>query len=265
MPLCDPWTDPDDAVGVCSACDDASFTDDQWETSILLASGILYELSGRKWPGICVDTIRPRGRIPEAGPPPSSMLPTAEGNGGNGGNGGCGCSGRSSETVILPNGPIIDVTEVTVDGVVLAASAYRVDDGRVLRRVDGRTFPCCQNLNDDTTATGTFEVVYEWGAAPPADAAVMAGLYACELVQAIFGTDDDCARCRLPRNAQTVSRQGVGIVLADPTALANEGLTGLPEIDAWLRAVNPDRRRVRALISYPGKPRAHRQSDLGGS
>jgi hypothetical protein len=63
---------------------------------------------------------------------------------------------------------------------------------------------------------------------------VFVGLLAKEFMNACSG-----GKCRLPRRVRSVSRQGVTMDMVDPTSIYAEGLTGLPEIDTWLKAVNP--------------------------
>jgi hypothetical protein len=45
--------------------------------------------------------------------------------------------------------------------------------------------------------------------------------------------------CRLPARTRDITRQGIAVTLTDPTDLTTGGLTGIPAVDAWLRAVNP--------------------------
>lgn len=67
------------------------------------------------------------------------------------------CSCTTLPVVILP-GPVGAVTEVTVDGVVLDPTAYRVDNGNELVRTDGGTWPACQDMVGPTS-TGYAPVV----------------------------------------------------------------------------------------------------------
>ena len=63
--------------------------------------------------------------------------------------GGCSgpsdCSCSSLSEVILP-GPVGGIESITVDGAVIPADAYRVDNGDRLVRLDGGTWPVCQDM-----------------------------------------------------------------------------------------------------------------------
>ena len=45
--------------------------------------------------------------------------------------------------------------------------------------------------------------------------------------------------CRLPERTKTVTRDGVTYDMFDPGEWLDQGLTGLRDVDTWLRAVNP--------------------------
>jgi hypothetical protein len=46
-------------------------------------------------------------------------------------------------------------------------------------------------------------------------------------------------------------RQGVEISLPDPTELLDSGLTGVADVDLWIRAVNPSRKTHRPRVWSP--------------
>lgn len=249
--LCDDWCDPIDVTDdtACEPCADETLTDTAVDVAITLASRVLYELSGRKYPGVCSQTIRPACACQHDPGPPSRRLGNRYPR---------GCRVPQIE---LNNTPVVDITQVTVDGTVLAESAYRVDNKRWLVRVDGDAWPCSQDFTLDPTEVGTWEVVYEWGAPIPEHVRQIAAVYACELAKGMCGSQS----CRLPANIQSLTRQNTQVAFLDPSVLANEGLTGVPEVDVWLRAENPQRRRGRMLAAYPAMPQHRRTSDLGGS
>ncbi len=123
------------------------------------------------------------------------------------------------------------VTEVILNGVTLDPAEYRVKDRAWLVRCDGG-WPCWQSACDDT-----FTVTYEYGATLPAGAEEMAARYVCELARACI---PGC-ECRLPKRAQTIVQEGIttAVLLGDPLAILEAGLTGLEEVDAWISALNP--------------------------
>jgi hypothetical protein len=148
-------------------------------------------------------------------------------------------------------GPVHEVTQVRVDGAVMPPATYRLD-GVWLIRDDGGGWPGCQDLNQAPDQVGTFEVRYRRGRPVPSEAAAAAGVYACEIAKAC--TSD--RTCRLPQRVTSIARQGVDVEFLDPTTLANKGLTGIPEVDAWLRAVNPDRLPEPARVWSPDTTQA---------
>lgn len=150
---------------------------------------------------------------------------------------GCGprCSWQSPRVVHLASRvglPIQEVTEVVIDGVVLDSSEYRLE-GDLLYRVGGE-WPV-QDLTLPLDEEGTWSVTYTRGIPPPLGTAKLVGLLAAEFLAACNG-----GKCRLPRRVRSVTRQGVSYDMADPTDVLASGKTGIPEVDLWLAAVNPN-------------------------
>ncbi|WP_345410326.1 hypothetical protein [Nonomuraea salmonea] len=157
---------------------------------------------------------------------------------------GCGtcvtaCSCGPMCEIVLP-GPVDSIVRVMQDGVELPADAYRVDGHRTLVRTDGECWPDCQDLSAPPTEPGTLAVTYRQGVPVPPGGIAAASSYACELVKAVC-PGQGMGACRLPARVQTISREGVTMSFVDPMDHLERGLTGLPEVDAWVRAVNPDR------------------------
>jgi hypothetical protein len=144
---------------------------------------------------------------------------------------------REVEAIDLP-GPVGAVTEVVVDGVVLDALAYRVEDGRYLVRLDSHPWPESSGDNFRVTYLNSYPVD-EMGAHA-------AGIMANEWLKAITRSKD---KCRLPSNATNVARQGITIEVA--TGMFPEGVTGMPEIDAYLMLFNPFGLRVMPRVYSP--------------
>lgn len=141
----------------------------------LLASLTAYQI------GVCPVTIRPcSARCAPAGSIPYAI--TGRGSGAALGVGrigmlnpyisggrwynacGCGprdCSCESLPTVLLP-GPVGGIVSVSLDGVTLPSSAYRVYDGNQLVRTDGQDWPACQDMSVGEGVTGysSFEGAY---------------------------------------------------------------------------------------------------------
>lgn len=153
------------------------------------------------------------------------------------------CSCTASHEIRLP-GPIADITEVVVDGVVLDPSNYRVDNRTILVRLDGQAWPV-QDLDVDS-GTGYFAVTYGIGTVVPAPLSVAAGTLAIEFAKACQGAD-----CRLPARATNISRSGVQITLQNVDDLLVNGYTGINEVDSVIRALNPGRLTHRMRVYTP--------------
>ena len=156
--------------------------------------------------------------------------------------------------VLLSGYPVRAVTEVKIDGDVVDPDDYGLYKWRWLVRKNDDWWPACQDLSLDDTEDGTWSVSYTYGQDPPISAQLAATELACELYKACNGGD-----CALPAGVTRLVRQGVVI---ERLAFAAWGLqsgiwrTGLPRVDAFLGAVNPN-----ALVRRPTiwSPAGHMQ------
>lgn len=208
--------------------------------ALQFATYVLWAATGRRY-GLCERTVRPCGPYNPVlyrtyGVDTYWTLVGVAGGGvvplwwdGCGCSGGCGCQPSS---VTLP-GPVASITEVLLDGVVLAASGYRLD-GDMLIRMGGESWPVQQDLALPTTEPNTWSVRYQQGIAVPAVLNGVAGAYACEVVKARVGGD-----CQLPSRITSISRQGVDVQLLSTEDFLSKGLTGFEQVDQVLRALNP--------------------------
>jgi hypothetical protein len=153
----------------------------------------------------------------------------------------CKDDDRSMAEIGLP-GPVDTVLQVRVDGEVLPASAYRVDNRVWLVRTDGDTWPVCQDLTAEPTEPNTFEVTYLWGAPVPDGGRLAATVLACEMAKATLGRD-----CSLPQRVQSVSREGVSIAVLDTFEGLEAGRTGIWVVDSWVTSVMNAPRKARVL------------------
>ena len=153
----------------------------------------------------------------------------------------CACS--AMEQIALP-APVGEVEEVRLDGSVLSPSAYRVDNGHLLVRLDGGVWPTCQVMDAPDTEAGTFSVTYL--NAYPVDGlgAYAAGVLACEYAKACSG-----AKCRLPSGVTDISRAGVTMTIT--TGLFPGGVTGIREVDTYLLRWNPNGLRMPPRVWSP--------------
>lgn len=213
---CTAWvTDPE----TFSLCEPGDIRPDVLADAVWLAGAYLYIRTGRVFPGACEDIWRPDGW-------------------GCNSDRRCNCGGWPS--IRLRSEPVLEVSEVIVDGAVLAESAWVLGDpdginvGRLFR-VDGGTWPCCQDVALPVTAEGTLQITYTWGRAAPPGGARLVELLACEYVRAWSGD----SKCRLPGRFQTITRENLTATKADPSTLLGLGMTGIAEIDDWVAVVNP--------------------------
>lgn len=149
--------------------------------------------------------------------------------------GGCSCSVLS--TVRLPY-PVAEVTEVLIDGAVLDPAAYRVDNYSILIRVDGGEWPRCNSLDKDDTEAGTWSVTASYGTKVPMLAQLAVGQLAGEIYKACPSTDSG-KTCLPVGIVQSVTRQGVEMVMFDAETAFRRGRIGLYYADMFISTYNP--------------------------
>jgi len=271
---CEPWATTTD---VCTPCDDYAFDSLLLMDCLQAASDVLFQLSGRQFPGTCQATVRPcaqhasgdRGRPIPAYSPYGTYWPVPGSWSWSPSWGFCSCN-RTERTgcgsiaeITLGAYPIQRVTEVRMDGVVLPSSEYRVDDDRYLVRLadangNAQGWPCCQRMDLPTTEVGTWEVTFLYGQPPPVAGMRAAARLGCEL--ALACQPETVGACNLPERVTQITRQGVTAVVLDPMAFLDEGKTGLYEVDLFLRSVNPNKLSRRSTVLRPDKGRRVRRT-----
>lgn len=301
-----PPTEPTVAeYGPCGIWVDGAYVAN-WDTTIgvgsntfeldnvaFMASQLMYEVSGRQFPGICTRKVRPCrqtcscfGSSPSLGLGPWYWTSAWWGGVGswnwrNECGDSCGCGSESY--VELAGYPVRRIVEVKIDGVVLPADptaivsdpaslggvlvgGYRLDGRRhLIRLADMRdpanpvdqSWPSCQDMSLPDTAAGTYSVTYEWGADPPELGKQAAAQFASELWKA---NPSNQGECRLPTRVQRVARQGITMDRIVPLAeLIRTGATGLAYVDAFIAMVNPQGARRRSVVWSPDKQPFSRQ------
>jgi hypothetical protein len=146
--------------------------------------------------------------------------------------------------IILPDYPVTAITQVTVDGDILAATYYRLDNGRQLVRTTSLGTPSLWTAEE-------VDIQYTYGIAPPSGGAWAAEVLGVEIALAIAGSDT----CRLPERVTAITRQGVTMAMLDPQEFLGRGLTGLSEVDLWISAVNPQKIGSRPTVWSPDTAR----------
>lgn len=264
---CSAWISGAD-VACCCGVDIDTVGPALFDTVALEASMVLYEISGRQFPGQCEQTVRPCrqpcgcwGQTSGIGPWfwPTAAWGFAPGWWYNESGGRLGCGPMSR--VKLAGYPVTEILEVKIDGVVLPAldgngnPNYRLDEWQWLTRMDDpgppvvpRRWPACQNMSLDDTEAGTFAISYSFGVDPPQIGKDAAAELACELYRACSSG----RACVVPTNAIKIQRQGVQIerdlliAFLDP-----KKPSGLIHLDMFTAAYNSQRMiRRPALHSF---------------
>lgn len=262
---CSPWAELSD---LCSPCDDyaAGFDSGLLDDALQMASDVLYELTGRRWPGECSDTIRPcgRGSLTRWGNTSyAASNRLLHGWCGCGDALVCGCARLSA--IRLPGSPVAAVTQVKIDGDVIPSTRYTVVDHRWLLYVpesdsaERRGWPCCQDIRLADTQDDTFSITYTYGQAPPLGGVRAAASLGCQLALACMPEALAGGKCQLPKRVTSITRQGITVAVLDPLTLFADGLTGLTDVDLWVAAMNMGRKRRRAGVYVPGATASHRR------
>lgn len=227
---CSLWFDPADLVARHTA-DTPPLGLDEAQRYAAIATDALYSLTLQQWTGICPAIARPCSRS----------------------TGWCGwdtepgmdyrCACGYVPRVRLA-GPVIGISQVTVDGIVLDPATYRVDYGEWLVRLDGNAWPLCQNMLADDDAPGSFTVTYVHGAIPPQ----LAQWAALELADWLVGQFPNAGQCSPAAVISGMQRQGVTYTF-DRKKLAE---IGLGTVDMLLKTYNPSSVSAAPMVYSPG-------------
>lgn len=276
MGPCGPWITPDDVIAYCGSKlgDDPDLATLNYACTF--ATNILFRLSGRRFMGLCDRTVQPcfgnnHGCCYSDWS--SAFLWWAAGamvdplaydypyrfNGQWFDSGAC-CSQRCWLPRVKVPGPIADVTQVVIDGVVLPADAYRVDRHREIVRVDGAAWPCGNDLTkdpspyvgpNDGSKDGTWQISYVYGRGPGGDGELAATVFASEVALELCNS----LACNLPARLKHIVREGVEMDFADPLTFLDDGKVGIYLVDMWIKSVNRNGLDRRARLVDMTKPR----------
>ena len=253
---CEPWTSEEE-ITACGAPDG----DLNFEAAVDFASQVLFGLSGRQYPGACEETTRPcRGSNGgclglEDGYAASwwwgyPSYPVRDSSGWlNIG----ACGGVCHISCIELPGPVNEITEVIVDGVVLDPSTYGLNGFGQLCRFDGE-WPCSQDFTLPLTAVGTWGISWTRGKPISPVMREFATQLGVEFLKSMCGAES----C-LPSNVDSVVRDGVTVTFEDTETLFQDGKTGLGMVDLWLSTVNPKRIARRASVHRADDPARKRK------
>jgi hypothetical protein len=218
---CQPWVTGQDLLD--DPCCPSNVDQATADALVAEATDTLYLLSGRQWVGrgACQQNIRPCSQRECCWD--LRLCRT--------------CCGEEYR-LLLWGYPVTSVDRVVIDGALLDTTAFRLEEERWVRRIDGDFWPSCQDMNADELGEGGFLITYTYGAAPPAAGMRACLAYACQLAQG------GPASCCVPAWASSIQRQGVSLSLADVKV-------GIPEVDDFLRAYNPSGLKRRPAVWSP--------------
>jgi hypothetical protein len=159
--------------------------------------------------------------------------------------GGCqgGCSCNTVQQFTLP-GPVARIVEIVIDGDVVPTGSYVLYNARYVVRVDGDTWPLCNDPPGSWTAT------VRYGHEVPQLGILAATELMCEFVKACTPGEV----CRLPVNVTAQTRQGISQQFIDTRQLIEKGFVGLYLSDLFIQTFNPGHLRGRPRAYNPDAP-----------
>lgn len=230
-----------------------------YDDAIAAASEILYELSARRFPGLCQSTARPcQTDGVWCGVQVLSRGYVINWSGWNWGFS-CGCTPLSE--VPLAGTPVREITEVKIDGVVLDPAEYGVWGRKWLYRKNSERWPACQNLSEDDDEPGTWSVTYTHGQAIPISGQMAARDLAIAIYQECSSSED--GDCDIPEGVIQIQRQG--LTISKPAFITwgrdftGNWNTGIKSVDAFLQAYNPKGLMRRPVLYVPGAQKQARR------
>ena len=280
---CAPWAQASDierfpAVQAAAAplIESGALEDGQLEAlcaeAAAAASDILYERSGKVFPGNCGPvTVRPVSRPTDAdtrgwganystiGWTASLGFASAYGSYNPGVLAHYG--GVEPPTVELPYA-VTEIVEVKIDGLVIPEDEYELRDFKSLVRLRPSAnavpvarwgWPTSQIMDLPDTEPGTFSVTYKFGNPPPA-----AGLLAARRLGEYLVLPQLGDATKLPTRVRQVARQGITAMVTDVLDLLEKGMLGIYECDAFVKTYNPNGLQRQAAVWSPDLGRARR-------
>lgn len=202
------------------------------EDAIHNASMILYKLTGEKYPGVQTSTdVITSNNYGSSMTAPKLIggqvynLPHT--------------GSRSIRELDLRAKPVLSVASVEYRGALLDPSSYTLRNRSYLVRT-GQSLWTLDPVHE-------IVVTYTHGSRPPRVGKNAAIRLANEFILWYQGD----SRCTLPERVTSVARQGVSYTILDPQDFVKEGKTGVPQVDSFIAAVNPDRQRKKPAIFVP--------------
>lgn len=256
---CVPWATFEDAPDSITSLYDVD--PDAVDLAFQIASDVLFELSGRRYPGICTDSIRPQSQWRRSdrrewwGPNVDATGEVARW-------GFCSCN-RGRETgcawvpeVKLPGHPVQRASIVVkIDGAIF--TAWDLHDGRYLVRTDGLGWPCCQNMLVGDDQIDTFSINYTFGLMPDLGGKQSAIQFGSALF--VEMNPEFRARCGVTPRTTRLTRAGTTQELDTVADMLTNGLTGCKFADMWLSSKRFGQTHRPATVIRPGRHRSARR------
>lgn len=149
-----------------------------------------------------------------------------------------GWCGSDGTEIDLPSPVVAGSVVVTIDGVVLSTSAYKLYDGHLLVRTDGDFWPLSSSLS---SPSGTdWSIAFTVGEAP-----WMSGVLACRELAIHVALALSGKPSKIPARATSLSRGGVSI------NLMRGSKTGIALVDDFLQSANPHNLMGRGSVVSP--------------
>lgn len=226
-----PWPVDAESCGLADVDPDAPV----FTASVATASSIMTRLSAYTI-GICETQIRPLNLCREC----RSWC----------------CGGADAILLKAPFGlGVWDVSEVSLGPDPYPDNTWRFDrESSMLYRVPPERWPTRDEKWSDPGEGEAFVVTAQIGTPPDAWAMDVATRLVKELYLSCTG-----GKCRLPSNVTTVTASGITVRLRD-----DEVNTFIPELGAWVNAVNPHNARLPGAVFSPDLAAA-RRGGSGGS
>lgn len=248
---CRPWVSGEELE-----CGVGTEDQERKDTAAVVASELLYMLSGQQFPGDCEHHDRPCARYQSCGwargvVPLYGYASWAPWSGTWGwvwsdvheGQQSCGCTPLSK--IPLP-GYATRIVEVVIDGDVVDPATYELRDNRWLVRVtpDPDEFPLlrwpsCQRMELPDGEAGTWSVTWLSGMPPPQSGIEAARQLGCQ----VYASMTPGLECALPDGVTQVTRQGITMsrdLFYQWGFQDGKWATGLPLVDGFLTAFNPN-------------------------
>ena len=245
---CQPWCSPSDLTrGGWTAPTDS--TTDDLLVACQAASEVCWELGGRRWPGLCWDSILPQACdggsgqlvvLPDGRAGMTSALAAPSGGQAFGFHRHGPCT--SGTLIDLGQANVTAIDEIRVDGTALAAATYRLIDRRWVARIDGGDWA---SYNPPDATTIALAVDFTYGDAPPAVGFLAAVALARELAKGFAGGD-----CAIDPRVTAMVREGISLDLA--SIEADGSFMEIPAIRRMVHALNPHGLSRAASVTIPG-------------